>query len=258
MVVAFFTERRDFKHHSTRWGDDLPRGRPGVAWPKRSSGRTTTMDENVVRAVVLPLGFVANKVCAIDETWLGSAWSRDTSDGDVWCGATSDGDAQEKCLGETPCPPRSGSGAGRRSPSPRPLPHDLVRAPCSLPPTGTGCRYSTFRETVGTEGVSIDRRHQGRSVDSWMTVRDDTPWTLPKGFAISRCPGHLSSPILRRRQELPSTWTLGMRQLGCSLAPQSVGVTTRICLLRALNAHSSLGQRSDRSRSWWRHVARRS
>ncbi len=37
------------------------------------------MDENVVRAVALPLGLVDNKVCAIDETWSGLrvVWRRE-------------------------------------------------------------------------------------------------------------------------------------------------------------------------------------
>jgi hypothetical protein len=42
-----------------------------VSWPKRSSGVSTDVTEEVVRAVALPLGFVDVKVCAIDETWSG-------------------------------------------------------------------------------------------------------------------------------------------------------------------------------------------
>jgi hypothetical protein len=42
-----------------------------VAWPKRSSGVATDLDENGVREVALPLGVVDVKVCAIDETWSG-------------------------------------------------------------------------------------------------------------------------------------------------------------------------------------------
>ena len=42
-----------------------------VSWPKRSSGVSTDVTEDVVRAVALPLGFVDVKVCAIDETWSG-------------------------------------------------------------------------------------------------------------------------------------------------------------------------------------------
>ena len=40
-----------------------------VAWPKRSSGLITDLDENVVRGVGLGAGLVDNKVCAVDATW---------------------------------------------------------------------------------------------------------------------------------------------------------------------------------------------
>ena len=42
-----------------------------VAWPKRSSGVPTDLDENGVRELALPLGVVDVKVCAVDETWSG-------------------------------------------------------------------------------------------------------------------------------------------------------------------------------------------
>jgi len=42
-----------------------------VSWPKKSSGVSTDVTEDVVRAFALPLGFVDVKVCAIDETWSG-------------------------------------------------------------------------------------------------------------------------------------------------------------------------------------------
>lgn len=42
-----------------------------VAWPKRSSGLRTDLDENVVREYALANGRVDVKVCAVDETWSG-------------------------------------------------------------------------------------------------------------------------------------------------------------------------------------------
>ncbi|MFZ0251857.1 MAG: DUF3052 domain-containing protein [Acidimicrobiales bacterium] len=80
VVVAFFTERRDFERRLDTLGRMIfPAGGLWVAWPKRASGVVTTMDENVVRAVALPLGLVDNKVCAIDETWTGLrvVWRRE-------------------------------------------------------------------------------------------------------------------------------------------------------------------------------------
>jgi hypothetical protein len=80
VVVAFFTERGDFERRIEALGRMIfPSGGLWVAWPKRSSGRATTVDENVVREVALPLGLVDNKVCAIDETWSGLriVWRRE-------------------------------------------------------------------------------------------------------------------------------------------------------------------------------------
>ncbi len=80
VVVAFFTERSDFERRIDTLGQMIfPAGGLWVAWPKRASGVVTTMDENVVRAVALPMGLVDNKVCAIDETWSGLrvVWRRE-------------------------------------------------------------------------------------------------------------------------------------------------------------------------------------
>jgi hypothetical protein len=48
-----------------------PAGGLWVAWPKRSSGVATDLDENLVREIGLAEGLVDNKVCAIDATWSG-------------------------------------------------------------------------------------------------------------------------------------------------------------------------------------------
>ncbi|HEX6720172.1 MAG TPA: DUF3052 domain-containing protein [Burkholderiaceae bacterium] len=42
-----------------------------VSWPKKASGMATDINENTVRDLALPLGFVDVKVCAIDATWSG-------------------------------------------------------------------------------------------------------------------------------------------------------------------------------------------
>jgi len=80
VVVAFFTQRREFERRIDALGRMIfPSGGLWIAWPKRSSGVETTMGENVVREVALPLGLVDNKVCAIDETWSGLrvVWRRE-------------------------------------------------------------------------------------------------------------------------------------------------------------------------------------
>jgi hypothetical protein len=48
-----------------------PAGGLWIAWPKRSSGVATELDENVVREIGLADGLVDNQVCAIDATWSG-------------------------------------------------------------------------------------------------------------------------------------------------------------------------------------------
>jgi hypothetical protein len=42
-----------------------------IAWPKRSSGVATDLNENRLRELILDDVLVDNKVCAIDEIWSG-------------------------------------------------------------------------------------------------------------------------------------------------------------------------------------------
>lgn len=42
-----------------------------VAWPKKSSGVATDLNENIIRDFGLANGLVDVKICAIDETWSG-------------------------------------------------------------------------------------------------------------------------------------------------------------------------------------------
>jgi hypothetical protein len=80
VVVAFFTARRDLERRIGALGKMIfPSGGLWIAWPKRASGVPTSVDDEVVRAVALPLGLVDNKVCAIDSTWTGLrlVWRRE-------------------------------------------------------------------------------------------------------------------------------------------------------------------------------------
>jgi hypothetical protein len=69
----------EFEKSLTSLKEGLPRakrqmttdGMIWVAWPKKASGVTTDLNENVIREVGLKLGLVDIKVCAIDETWSG-------------------------------------------------------------------------------------------------------------------------------------------------------------------------------------------
>ena len=80
VVVAFFTRRKDLERRIDALGRMIfPSGALWIAWPKRASGVRTSIDDEVVRTVALPLGLVDNKVCAIDSTWSGLrlVWRRE-------------------------------------------------------------------------------------------------------------------------------------------------------------------------------------
>lgn len=42
-----------------------------ISWPKKASKVPTTITEDVIRELALPLGFVDIKVCAVDAIWSG-------------------------------------------------------------------------------------------------------------------------------------------------------------------------------------------
>lgn len=48
-----------------------PAGMLWIAWPKKSSGVSTDLDENIVRDSGLGAGLVDIKVCAVTEVWSG-------------------------------------------------------------------------------------------------------------------------------------------------------------------------------------------
>jgi hypothetical protein len=48
-----------------------PDGMIWVSWPRKSSGVSSTIVEDTIRQVALPLGLVDIKVCAVDDTWSG-------------------------------------------------------------------------------------------------------------------------------------------------------------------------------------------
>jgi len=49
----------------------FPDGAIWVSWPKKSSGVPSSVTEDTIRSVALPLGLVDIKVCAVDATWSG-------------------------------------------------------------------------------------------------------------------------------------------------------------------------------------------
>ena len=57
-----------------------PAGMLWICWPKKSSGVSTDLDENVVRAIGLDAGLVDVKVCAVSEFWSGLKFVRRVKD----------------------------------------------------------------------------------------------------------------------------------------------------------------------------------
>lgn len=72
-VVVYFTDKRAAleKDFSGLSSTIVPDGMLWVSWPKKASGKSTDLTEDVVRNIGLERGLVDVKVCAIDETWSG-------------------------------------------------------------------------------------------------------------------------------------------------------------------------------------------
>src|SRR5687768_3643856 len=72
VVISFHTTRTTLVADWPKLTEAVqPDGAVWVAWPKKVSGVATDITEDVLREVLLPTGWVDNKVCAIDATWSG-------------------------------------------------------------------------------------------------------------------------------------------------------------------------------------------
>ena len=60
--------RRKFSAYAKRLNAS---GMIWVSWPKKSSGVSTDLSENVVRGIGLAAGLVDVKICAVNEVWSG-------------------------------------------------------------------------------------------------------------------------------------------------------------------------------------------
>jgi hypothetical protein len=70
VVIAFHTQRVVLLADWPKLVAPLqPAGAVWIVWPKRTSGVETDITEDVLRAEILPTGWVDNKVCSIDDTW---------------------------------------------------------------------------------------------------------------------------------------------------------------------------------------------
>ena len=57
-----------------------PAGMLWISWPKKTSGVTTDLNENIVREIGLAAGLVDIKVCAVTEVWSGLKFVRRLKD----------------------------------------------------------------------------------------------------------------------------------------------------------------------------------
>jgi hypothetical protein len=79
LTIWFVTSRKTLEGDVRRIIPARGTGSLWIAWPKKASGLKTDLTEDVLREVILPLGLVDRKVCAIDTTWAGLlfSWRRD-------------------------------------------------------------------------------------------------------------------------------------------------------------------------------------
>lgn len=72
LVLMFVTTQRELERTFSSYAAKLtPAGMLWISWPKKSSGVTSDLTENVVRQVGLAKGMVDVKVCAVNEVWSG-------------------------------------------------------------------------------------------------------------------------------------------------------------------------------------------
>jgi len=77
LVLDFVQWRRDLEKRAVAFNRSLRDDAAlWISWPKKSSGYPTDLTEDVLREVILPLGLVDVKVCAVDATWSGLKFVR--------------------------------------------------------------------------------------------------------------------------------------------------------------------------------------
>jgi hypothetical protein len=80
-AMVFTESRTDLSHQFAPLAKALgSAGMLWVSWPKKSSGVTTDLDENVVREIGLAAGLVDVKVCAVTGVWSGLKFVRRVKD----------------------------------------------------------------------------------------------------------------------------------------------------------------------------------
>lgn len=60
--------KKEFPKHAQKLASN---GMLWISWPKKASGITTNLSENIIRDIGLAAGLVDVKVCAVNEIWSG-------------------------------------------------------------------------------------------------------------------------------------------------------------------------------------------
>jgi len=72
IAQIFVSQKEDLAKHLKALRKRLrPDAQLWISWPKKSAKVASTVTEDTIREVALPLGFVDVKVCAINEVWSG-------------------------------------------------------------------------------------------------------------------------------------------------------------------------------------------
>ena len=72
LIVLFADSQRMLKAEFPRLARKLAQnGMLWIAWPKKSSGVSSDLTDNIVRRIGLEAGLVDVKVCAVNEVWSG-------------------------------------------------------------------------------------------------------------------------------------------------------------------------------------------
>ena len=80
VVILFTSKAAELRRRFEGLGKSVwPDGSLWIAWPKKSSGVQTDLDENQLREIGLPHGLVDNKVAAVNDIWSGLrfVWRRE-------------------------------------------------------------------------------------------------------------------------------------------------------------------------------------
>lgn len=76
IILWFLRSREELQHGMKGMAARTGKGRLWIIWPKKASGVQTDVTQYDVRAIGMAAGLVDFKVCAVDATWSGLAFTR--------------------------------------------------------------------------------------------------------------------------------------------------------------------------------------